>query len=185
MIYEFFWICGFELMLLGQCCNYGCKVDFFSITDNWFLKPIIELITEFFTNVAGTERCYMHCSGMQVIINAWSLAVISYDGIERKGQTTNIMLMVTHTTADGSSIAPLLSTLLSVIIIVLLWHRIFHTSVRCYFVSLSIVDHPRYCVWSSLLCYDSDRRWYAVIYWHTILIHECFQAINCQDCSDR
>ena len=59
-------------------------------------------MTEFCTNVAGTERCYMHCSGMKVIIKAWSLAVISYDGVEGKGQTTHVMLMVTHTTADGS-----------------------------------------------------------------------------------
>ena len=43
----------------------------------------------------------MHCSGMRVIINAWSLAVISYDEIEGKGQTTHVMLMVTHTKADG------------------------------------------------------------------------------------
>jgi len=39
---------------------------------------------------------------MQVIINAWSLAVISYDGIDGEGQTTHVMLMVTDTTADGS-----------------------------------------------------------------------------------
>ena len=50
--------------------------------------------------MAGTERCCMHCSDMQVIIKAWSLAVISYDEIDEKGQTTHVMLIVTHTTAN-------------------------------------------------------------------------------------
>jgi len=43
----------------------------------------------------------MHRNGMQVIINAQSLAVISYEGTEGKWHSTHVTLTVVSTPIDG------------------------------------------------------------------------------------